>query len=85
MLVELLGCPRLADATATDDGHEVGHGQGLVLIVGHQKRRGPRLAQHALHVGADRSPEPGVQRGEGFIEKDHLGLDGQGAVPPLVT
>ena len=60
-----------------DDGQAVGHLHGLLLVVGHQHRGdgqgGVQVAQPQAELGA----HLGVERAEGLVEQQHLGLNGQ--------
>ena len=68
---------QLRDDTVPQHRHLVGHGQCLVLIVGHQDGRRAGLAQHGVHIGSDRRTHGRVERGEGLVEEDDLGPDGE--------
>ena len=49
---------------------QIGHQEGLVLVVGDKDRRGPGPAENGVHVGADACPEVGIEGVEGLVEKD---------------
>ena len=53
--------------------HEVGGGQGLLLVVGHQHRCRARRPQHLADLGPQLRAHAGVQGGERFVEQDDLG------------
>ena len=78
-LVDAGGRVELGDHAVAQHGHLVGHGQGLVLVVGDQDRRRAGPAQHVVHLGAHAGAQAGVERGEGLVEQDDLGVGGQGA------
>ena len=71
-------CVELGDGPVPEHGHLVGHGQGLVLVVGDQYGGGAGIAQDLQHVGADRGAQRGIERGERLVEQYDLGFDGQG-------
>ena len=69
----------LLEAAVVDDGQAVGHLHGLLLVVGDQHRghgqRGVQVAQPQAQLRAHLR----VERAEGLVEQQHLGLDGERA------
>lgn len=55
--VEVVGIGTHHHPTLAQHGDSVGEGQGLVLVVGHEDRRGAGLRQDAAHI----APETGAQ------------------------
>ena len=63
----------LDDRAVAHDGDDIGQRQRLLLVVGHQQRRGAALAQHAAHLGAHLRAQAGIEGVEGLVEQHQLG------------
>jgi hypothetical protein len=67
----------LCNDAMAQHGHLIGHRQCLVLVVGDQNGGGSGLAQDREDIGSDRGPHGRVERGEGLVQEDDLGTDGE--------
>ena len=72
------GVAYLLDAPARHDGHAVGHGQRLALVMGHEDGALACLAQDLSHLAAELCAHRLVQAREGLVEQQHVGSGGQG-------
>ena len=69
----------LGDHPPTEHGDLIGHGERLVLVVGHQDGGRAGTAQHAEDIGPDRGAQRGVERRKRLVEQHDLGFDREGA------
>ena len=76
--VDDLGRGHLFDAPARHDGHEVGDGQRLALVMGHEDGALACLAQDLSHLAAELRAHRLVQARERLVEQQHVGSGGQG-------
>ena len=67
------------EAAVADDGHAVGHGEGLVLVVGDVDAGDAGGALGASDFIAHLEAEFGVEVGEGLVEQEEVRVDGEGA------
>jgi len=72
--VDLLGRTDLHDAAVAHHGQAVGERQRLLLVVGHEQRGGPGVAQDQLDLAAQARTQGGVETREGLIEEHDLRL-----------
>ena len=77
--VEILLRPDLADAALAHDDEAVGHGQGLLLVVGHHHGRQSELALQFADFDPHVLAQLGVEIGQGLIEQQHIGAEHQRA------
>jgi hypothetical protein len=76
---DLLRRAFLLDLALVDDHHAVGHFQRLFLVVGHEDGGHMQLVVQAAQPAAQLLAHLGVQRAEGLVQQQHLGLDRQRA------
>ena len=68
------GRAHLQQAAEVHDADAVGHRERFFLVVGHEHRRDAELALHLADRAAQLLADLGVERTEGLIEQQHLGL-----------
>ncbi len=69
--------PRLDDPALAHHRHPVGDGEGLLLVVRHQDRRRPGLAQDVVQVGREPLAQPPVEGAQRFVEEQQPGTHGE--------
>ena len=79
MTRHLRGDPGLPQLSVDEDGHPVAQFQSLVQIVGHVHDRRAQLPVEALDLRAQLQPGLTVEGGEGLVQQEDFGLDGQRA------
>ena len=79
LVVDVGGLADLLDDPVLHDHDGVGHGQGLLLIVGHVDEGDAQLLLHALQFHLHLLAELQVEGAQGFVEKQDLGLVHQGS------
>ena len=77
--VDVLGRAHLLDAAFVHDGELVGHGERLLLVVRHEQEGDAGAALHGLQFEAHLLAQFGIERGEGLVEQQDVGLQDQGA------
>ena len=77
--VQLARCGQLLQPAAAHHAHPVGHGQGLLLIVGDEQGGGVQPLLQRADLLAQLQPDLGVQRGQWLVQQQHARLDGQRA------
>jgi len=78
-VVDLVGGADLLDAALVHDDHAVGDLERLLLVVGDEDAGHVDLVVQPAQPAAQLLADLGVERAEGLVEQQHLGLDGQGA------
>jgi hypothetical protein len=71
-VVEVVGAVPLHDAALVHDADLVGHGEGLVLIVGHQHRGGAARLDDLAHLQRQALAQGHVEVREGLVEQQQL-------------
>ena len=71
-MVEDLGDGFLGDGAVHHDGDLVGEAQGLLLVVGYEDRRGPRVREDVAHLRPHPDAQRGVEVGERLVEQHDL-------------
>ncbi len=79
VLVELAGCAHLLDHAVVHHRDGVGHGHGLLLVVGDVHERDADLGLDPLELDLHLAPELEVEGPERLVEQQHAGLVDQGA------
>ena len=64
--------PELNDLALTHDGDAVGHGQRLLLVVGHEQERHAELLMEALELHLHPLPELEIERTQRLVEQEHV-------------
>ena len=72
--VQLVGPAHLEQAPEVHDADAVGQRERLFLVVRHEHGGDPELALHLADGAAQFLADLGVERAEGLIEQQHLGL-----------
>ena len=75
--VELLRRVQLLQPALAHDPDPVGHGEGLLLVVGDEERGGADLELDATDLVAQLGAHLGVERRQRLVEQQHRRLDGQ--------
>ena len=78
LMVEVVGAVPLLDAPAVHDADFIGHGKGLVLIVGHQDGGHAFMLEDVAHFQRQVFAQIDIQIGEGLIEQQQLRARRQG-------
>ncbi len=75
----------LLDAAGHQDGHAVGHEEGLLGVVGHLDHGDPDPALEVPELGLEPAAKGGVEGRERLVQKEHPGLghEGPGQGHPL--
>src|ERR1022692_4506134 len=60
-------------------GQMVGHGERFLLVVGHQQEGDAGAALHGLELHAHLFAQFRIERGQGLVEQQHVGLEHQRA------
>ena len=68
----------LAQAAPDEQGGAVGQCPGLLPVVGDEQDGGAQPVQDGPQIGDQVGPAGGVEAGEGFVEQEHPGSDGEG-------
>ena len=76
-LVEILLRPDLANPALAHDDEAVGHGQGLLLVVGHHHGGQSELALQFADLDAHLLAQLGVEIGQRLVEQQHVGPEHQ--------
>ena len=86
VLVELGGRAHLLDDALVHHRDRVGHGHGLLLVVGDVHEREAHFGLDPLELDLHRAPQLEVERAERLVEQEHLGLvdEGPGQRDPLL-
>ena len=79
MVVDLVRRAFLLDAALVHHHDAVGHFHGLFLVVGDEDAGDVHLVMQAAQPAAQLLAHLGVERTEGLVEQQHLGLNGQSA------
>ena len=74
---DLGGRTFLGDPALQHDGHPVGHGEGLVVVVRDEDRGGAGRDEDLPQVPGEPVPQRPVQRAERLVEQQQLGVGGQ--------
>ena len=74
LVVDVGGLADLLDDAVLHDHDGVGHGQGLLLVVGHVDEGDAQLLLHALQLHLHLLAELQVESAQGLVEEQHLGL-----------
>ena len=69
-----IGLADLADHPGGHQGHLVGHGEGLALVVGDEQRGGAGAGQHPAQVGQQSLSQRPVQGRERLVQQQQSGL-----------
>ena len=72
--VQVLRPPDLQQSPEIHDADAVGQRKGFFLVVRHQDGGDPQLALHLADGAAQLLADLGVERAEGLIQQQHLGL-----------
>ena len=78
LLVELGRGADLLDAAAGHHGQAVGHGQGLLLVVGDVHEGDPDRLLEGLQLDLEGLAELGVQGSQGLVQQQHRRVEDQG-------
>ena len=78
-LVDLLRGADLGDPPGVEDHHAVGHGHGLLAVVGHEDGGEAEALLEASHLVAHVLPDPRVEVRERLVEEEDGRIDGEGA------
>ncbi len=78
-VIEVVGRVPLLDPPLAHDAHGVGHGEGLVLVVGHEERGRALGLEDPAHLEREALAQVAVQVGERLVEQQHPGARGDGA------
>src|SRR5262249_45769296 len=81
LLVDLHWAADLLDAAVVEHRDAVAHGQRLFLVVGHIDESDAHLALHPEQFELHLLAELEVERAQGLIQQQHLGLVHDGAAP----
>ena len=79
LVVDVGGLADLLDDAVLHDHDGVGHGEGLLLIVGHVDEGDAQLLLHALQLHLHLLAELQVEGAQGLVEEQNLGLVHQGS------
>ena len=79
LFVEHFRRRHLLDAARLENGHSVGHGHGLLLVVGDVNHRNAELPLDAADFILKLLPQPPVQGAEWLIHQHQFRLEDQGA------
>ncbi len=74
---DLFGRTLLDNAAVSNEHQVIGNGHGLVAAVGNKDGGHAELALKAHYLAPKIPPEDGIDRGEGLVEEQHIGLDHQ--------
>ena len=74
VLVEVVGCAHLLDQAGVHHRDGVGHGHGLLLVVGDVDERDADLRLDALELDLHRAAQLEVEGAQRLVEQQHLGL-----------
>ena len=77
--VELGGWRDLLEPTGGHDADPVTEGQCLLLVVGHEQRRGAHHDLDPSDLLPQQAPHPRIQCRQRLVEEQDLGADGEGA------
>ena len=69
----------LLNATGAHDADPIGHGERLLLVVRDEQGGDLEPGLQYPDLLAQLDPDLGVERGEGLVEQEHAGFNGQGA------
>ena len=77
-MVDLLGGAHLLHHGVVHDHDPVGHGQGLLLVVGDHDGGDAQLTLDVADLRPELGPHLGVQGGQGLVQQQVGGLEGDG-------
>ena len=79
LVVDILRAADLLHMTLVHDHHRVGHGEGLLLVVGHINKGDIHLPLQPLELQLHLLAQLQIQCAQGFVQQQHPGLIDQAA------